>query len=227
EKISIETIVGINSDQIDLIVFLADASNLSRNLLLYSQVADLGIPIILALNMMDQATKKNLNIDIELLSKELGVLIYPINARSEIGIEDLKKGIEKNNSSYQRLFFNESKKDIDELSVFETYQSYLLETVTKEKKETKLITSEIISLEIQKRYEIIDLIVQKTQGKTHKINKLTEKLDKILLHPVYGFIAFYATLFVLFQMMFKLADYPATWIENGFSSLTTFLSSRL
>jgi len=77
----------------DLVVVILDASNLKRNLLLYSQVADLKIPIIVALNMMDMAKKADISIDIDLFAKKLGVPVVPISARKVNGIEQLKEAI--------------------------------------------------------------------------------------------------------------------------------------
>ena len=77
----------------DLVVVILDASNLKRNLLLYSQVADLKIPVIVALNMMDLAKKSDINIDVNLFAKKLGVPVVPISARKVDGIEQLKNAI--------------------------------------------------------------------------------------------------------------------------------------
>jgi ferrous iron transport protein B len=74
----------------DLVVVIIDATNLKRNLLLYTQVADLKIPVIIALNMMDQAKKAKIEIDVELLSQRLGIPIVPVSARKLEGIEQLK-----------------------------------------------------------------------------------------------------------------------------------------
>jgi ferrous iron transport protein B len=79
----------------DIIVLVADASNLKRNLLFCSQIIDLKRPVVIALTMMDIAQKNNIKIDIPGLERELGVLIVPINPRKNKGISQLKKAIEK------------------------------------------------------------------------------------------------------------------------------------
>ncbi|RZL48955.1 MAG: GTP-binding protein, partial [Pedobacter sp.] len=81
----------------DLIVLIADASNLKRNLLLYSQVADLGIPMILALNMIDLSEKQGIDINLDKLAQKLGVQVVSISARNNIGIEKLKQAISNTN----------------------------------------------------------------------------------------------------------------------------------
>src|SRR6201994_5058150 len=69
----------------DLVVVILDASNLKRNLLLYTQVADLKLPVVVALNMMDMAKKADIDIDINLFAKKLGVPVVPISARKNEG----------------------------------------------------------------------------------------------------------------------------------------------
>ncbi len=83
----------VNDQRPDLVVVILDASNLKRNLLLYTQVADLKIPVIIALNMMDLAKKDGITIDIDSLSKKLGVMVVPISARRNEGIDKLKQSI--------------------------------------------------------------------------------------------------------------------------------------
>src|SRR5689334_23651226 len=78
----------------DVILLIADASNLKRNLLFCSQIIDLKIPVVVALTMMDLANKKGTQIDIPGLERELGVPIVSINPRKNKGIVPLKKAIE-------------------------------------------------------------------------------------------------------------------------------------
>ena len=78
----------------DLVLVVADASNLKRNLLFCSQIIDLKVPVVIALTMMDLAQKKDTKIDIAGLEKELGVPIIPVNPRKNKGIAQLKKVID-------------------------------------------------------------------------------------------------------------------------------------
>ena len=81
-------------DQPDMILIIADASNLKRNLLFCSQIMDLKIPVIIGLTMMDIARKKGVEIDEAGLERELGVPVVAINPRRNKGMADLKKMIE-------------------------------------------------------------------------------------------------------------------------------------
>nr|WP_221774734.1 ferrous iron transport protein B [Pelagicoccus albus] len=77
----------------DLVLFIVDATNLQRNLFLAFQAAQLGIPMVLALNHWDSARKRNIVIDVERLSQELGLPVVPISAARAEGIPQLKKSL--------------------------------------------------------------------------------------------------------------------------------------
>ncbi|MFZ4589100.1 MAG: ferrous iron transport protein B, partial [Terrimicrobiaceae bacterium] len=77
----------------DLLVFVVDATNLKRNLLLVSQCAELGIPALIALNQCDAARRNGIRIDTALMSERLGIPVVETVATRGRGIEDLKKAI--------------------------------------------------------------------------------------------------------------------------------------
>mgnify|MGYP001327978726 FL=1 len=80
----------------DCIVSVVDATNLKRNLYLTTQFQDLGIPVVVALNMMDLAREKSIHIDCEKLKENLGVFsVIPVSARLGEGMEILKRSISK------------------------------------------------------------------------------------------------------------------------------------
>ena len=91
EEIVTEALADENfKEHPDVVIVVADATNLKRNLLLFTQVSDLNLPCILALNMIDEAEKKGVKIDVEGLQRELSVPIVKMNARKGVGIETLK-----------------------------------------------------------------------------------------------------------------------------------------
>src|ERR1700759_2115266 len=91
EQVTYEVLLNQhNADRPDLIVVIADASNLKRNLLFCSQIMDLKIPVIIALTMMDLAGQKGIEIDVDGLERELGIPIVPVNPRKNRGIPQLK-----------------------------------------------------------------------------------------------------------------------------------------
>ena len=79
----------------DMILLVADASNLKRNLLFCSQIIDLKMPVVVALSMMDLAKRRGTQIDIPGLELQLGVPVIPVNPRKNKGIAPLKKVLEQ------------------------------------------------------------------------------------------------------------------------------------
>lgn len=90
----------LENDDIDLILNIVDASNLSRNLYLTLQLKQFKKPLILAVNMIDVAKEKGINIDFEKLSNELGVKVIPIVASKDIGINEIISNLEVENNQF-------------------------------------------------------------------------------------------------------------------------------
>ncbi|MBI2026544.1 MAG: 50S ribosome-binding GTPase, partial [Deltaproteobacteria bacterium] len=99
ELIAQEVLLGLRSDvqKPKAVIVVVDADNLERNLYLTLQLKEVGIPIIMALNMMDVAQRHQKTINVDLLSKELGIPVIPMVARSELGLEKLKNFLEEEN----------------------------------------------------------------------------------------------------------------------------------
>ncbi len=98
ERVAVDAILGnlVGSQKPDLLTCVLDASNLERNLFLFSQVADLGIPVLVALTMVDRLERKKVKLDVNRLSELLGVDVFPIVGHREKGIDELKSAIERN-----------------------------------------------------------------------------------------------------------------------------------
>lgn len=95
EMVSVEVLLGRQAEvgKIDVVVCIADASNLERNLYLTSQILDLGLPTVLVLNMWDVAMSRGVTIDAEALSKKLGISVVPCEAHRHRQIDDVKRAI--------------------------------------------------------------------------------------------------------------------------------------
>jgi ferrous iron transport protein B len=95
EMVAVDVLLGRRSDspRVDAVLCIVDASNLERNLYLVSQVLSLGLPTVVALNMMDVARQHALEIDVERLSRQLGVPVVPLEAHRGRGIEALKSAL--------------------------------------------------------------------------------------------------------------------------------------
>ena len=130
EKVSKEF---LENGQVDLILNIIDASNIDRNLYLTMQLKQFKKPIILAVNMIDVAEKKGIHIDYEKLGQLLNVVVIPIQASKEIGIEEVKtalSSINKNKIDNTDYSFSSEKETY-------TYIEDLLSKCTKKSKSSK------------------------------------------------------------------------------------------
>ncbi len=93
DSLAREVLIGEADEDLDvrLIVVVADASNLNRNLYLVTQLIDLGIPVAMAMNMMDNAVSSGVHIDLDALSDRLKVPIVPVVASRQEGIDALRQ----------------------------------------------------------------------------------------------------------------------------------------
>ncbi|WP_028298251.1 ferrous iron transport protein B [Olivibacter sitiensis] len=233
-----------NSSHPDLIVVIADASNLKRNLLLYSQVADLHIPVILALNMIDIARKKQITIDVDQLAKELGVQVVPICARKGENIDLMKQAIanapavaiQKELVDLDAFLAPKVREKLSTLAAQKSSYAGLLllkghDLVSflpheRQVKFDELIEEETIDRdslqrkETLQRYQSIDKVLEKAVVRTplsDQKDKVTNQLDFILTHRVWGFVSFFLILLFIFQAIFAWADYPMGLIEDFFA----------
>ncbi|MBK7559166.1 MAG: ferrous iron transport protein B [Chitinophagaceae bacterium] len=238
----------------DLVLLVADASNLKRNLLFCSQIIDLNIPVVVALTMMDLAKRKGTQVDIPGLERELGVPIVPINPRKNKGLEQLKKVIEL---SAENLYQPPSRDFIDNNALAETaiarvkehypeisnytaihylinHEHFLLddgmqETIEQIEIDNTFNPTKTQAEEIVQRYGRIKHIMQQTVVEADPLQKamFNERLDDILLHRRWGYIILIAVLFLLFQSIFWVAKYPMDGIEWVFGEFGGLLSNAL
>ena len=238
----------------DVIVAVADASNLKRNLLFCSQIIDLKKPLVIALTMMDLAKKKGININIPELERELGVPVISVNPRKQKGIPQLKKAIEQTagqlNQSPVRDFIENKElatasveqvktlfphiSDYTAIHYLINHESLSLDNDLQEKIENietqnKFNATRTQAEEIMQRYARIKHVMQVSVSEPDPLQKtlFTERLDDLLLHRRWGYLILLAVLFLLFQSIFWLAQYPMHWIDLGFTTLSSALSGVL
>ncbi|QNA44636.1 ferrous iron transport protein B [Lacibacter sediminis] len=238
----------------DVVVIVADASTLKRNLLFVSQIIDLKIPAVLALTMMDVARKKDIIIDLKGLERELGIPVVPVNPRKNKGIDVLKKAVEATakhqyrppafdfipNKNLATDAVNEVKEILPHLSDYAAihhlinHESFLLNAEMQDKIETieqrnKVQHTRIQAEEIMQRYQRIKQIVQNTITEESPVKKqlIAEKLDRVLLHRFWGYAILLTVLFLLFQSIFWIAQYPMDMIELFFLKASNWFSSWL
>src|SRR6185437_8357470 len=241
-----------NIDKPDLIIVIADASNLKRNLLFCSQIMDLKTPVVIALTMMDIARQKGITIDVEELQRQMGVPVVPINPRRNKGIAQLKKTIAEVQQSdittlnsefidIEALAGNWIKEVKDQCDAKSNYGALHIACNYTELThlnaaqririaallgEVKFHKSKVQAEEIMQRYQRIGVVMQQcvVESSPMKRTIISDRLDKILLHPVWGNIILLLVLFILFQSIFWLAKYPMNWVEEGFTALSSWLN---
>jgi ferrous iron transport protein B len=241
-----------NSGHPDLLIFIADASNLKRNLLLYTQVADLKIPVIIALNMMDMADREGIRINVDALAKKLGVRVIPISARKGKGIIELKQAIAEATS----IPLQADTIDLDNLypgliarvkQDFIVSNPYLALQLVYQYPYIRYLTpveiSKLKQLENEydinpakaqaketiARYEFINDVLYDTVQRDSKPSQenYSNRIDKVLTHKIGGFLIFILILFLIFQAIFTWAKIPMDLISNFFIYLTNLLSDHL
>ncbi|MFA6087176.1 ferrous iron transport protein B [Mucilaginibacter sp.] len=225
----------------DLIVVILDATNLKRNLLLYTQVADLKIPVIIALNMIDLSKKSGITINIDLLAKKLGVPVIPISARKLEGITELKSAI----SFANKFALQQDSIDINviapeliesisrEINTDNPYFALQLahqheniafltpaesDRIEELEKEHSFHSQKAQAAETIARYSYINDVLYdtvKTPATAHDETH-SNKIDKVLTHRIFGFIIFLGVLLFMFQSIFAWSEYPMSLIEDLF-----------
>ena len=253
EKVAFEVLCNSeNPDHPDVVIIVADASNLKRNLFLVSQIIDIKIPVVLVLNMMDMVEKEGDVIDTVRLSEKLGVKVVGVSARTRSGVDELKRSILKPLPVPQYDFIDikkiapeliEKVKSIVKVkSDFNAFQiinnlsdiSFFKDRDIHQKLSDALNTfiidkNRLQSMESVERYKVINRIVEEcvTQRSAIKTDSFTQKLDGILTHRIWGYAIFLMVLFFIFQTIFFLAAFPMEWIETMFVSFSEWTSNAL
>ena len=238
EQVSFDVLMDAeNEDYPDIILIVADASNLKRHLLLATQLIDLGRPCMLVLNMIDAANANGINIDIEKLQEMLQVPVVSCNARQQQGIDDVKKtffafsGDVKQQQPIINILAIVNKdyaetvhKHVEQTSVYASLLSQRNNAEQDEKlrEYNKKFYEGFESRDTLFRFEKIKKISLEcvNYSAVRKDLKATDRLDDFITHPIYGFIIFIGVLFLIFQSIFYLAEFPMQWIEMGFSFFT-------
>ena len=239
-------------ESVDLAVVVVDASNLRRNLLYVSQVIDLKIPVVVALTMVDLAKKRGIKIDVDCLSREMQVPVVVVNARTGKGIEQLKSTVAQMLTievTGQDFFpidalakeaIGEMRELIPGLGNYGAihhlinHESFELGTGLQEKIEKieekyKFNHTKIQAEDIQLRYQKIRQVMLKSveEESIEKRKLFSEQLDHFFLHKTWGYLIMGVVLFILFQSVFWVAEYPMNLIESGVGMLGGWLGSVL
>ena len=234
----------------DAVVYVADVTNLEKHLLLLTQIMDLGLPCLLALNMSDIADKKGIFIDENRLSKFLKIPVITVSGRTGSNLEILKTAIgQLLNPSHKKFepfySFNNIENKVAEVvgSITETKNLYRnkliahhfekLPFLSKKEKEgingiNKENGFEDLSLQIvetMQRFDKFAPIAKKVASSSSKKTGFTDKVDAILTHKVFAPIIFFVIMLLVFQAIYAWASYPMDWIESGFAAINQLVKN--
>jgi len=208
EGLVVKHLIRTDNDKPEAIIFVMDASNLRRNLLLFSQVAELQIPCACVLTMTDTAVRRGIDIDLLALQAALGVPCIAFNPRKE-----------KNISSVLSLFSTTAKPNIIGAP------TQLPQRLQEYQRGTKIPG---LSEETLRRYISIEEVIKKcTTKRPVGLKSLTLKIDRWTTHKWAGYIIFAGIMMVLFQGVFSLAKLPMDLIGMAFQTISSTIKSIL
>ena len=251
ENVVIELLLNKNDkDFPDVAVVVTDIENLKRNLLLFTQIKDLGIPTILVINMADRMKRKAITLDIPALEQSLETKIALISSRENQGFEQLKDLI----TNYKRLsvapclsasiiapeYFDRLRKTFQNQDLYKLWLVITqdvnfgkldrneLKGVASFKTESISNLKRLQQKETIKRYQFINevlkqtLMVDKASAKDFR-----SRLDRIIMHKFWGYAIFFGVLLLIFQAIFDWSSYPMDFIDSTFASLGEWAKSTL
>ncbi len=249
ENVVIELLLNKNDkDYPDVAIVVTEVENLKRNLLLFTQIKDLEIPTILVINMADRMSYKGITLDIPYLEKMLKTKIALISSRKNEGIDDLKNLIVNykniptepclNASEIDPLYFGNLRKAFPNQLLYKLWLVITQDvnfvnldrkelpnpSFTKSKEDLKRLQHK----ETIKRYQFINEVLK--EGQTVDVNSakdLRSRLDRILMHKVYGYLIFFGILLLIFQSIFDWSSVPMDFIDGSFATLSTYAKTQL
>ena len=185
----------------DLLVCVADATNLKLNLRLVLEAKALGLPMVLALNMSDMATREGISIDRAVLSKELGLPVLETVGVRHDGARELLNFLDQADPA-------DAARKLEGAPAPAVWQASDVAAV--------IATQQAVR-------RILALAVREPADSLHA----DDAIDRIVLHPLWGMLLLAVTLFLMFQAVFSLAAVPMDWIKAGVDALGNLARSGL
>lgn len=251
ESVVIELLLNRNSkDFPDVAVVVTDVENLKRNLLLFTQVKDLGIPTLLVINMADQMKRKGITLDIPLLEEALDTKIAVVSTREKKGLEELKKMIIDYRqlstaatisiNSIDEAYFQNLEKIFPNQSLYKLWL-VITQDVNFAKLDRKRVSDatdfktaspsnlkRLQQKETVKRYQFINQVLKQGLNIDRAAaTDLRSRFDRVLIHKFWGYVIFFVILMTIFQSIFSWSSIPQDFIDSSFASLSQILSEKL
>ncbi|WP_245189347.1 ferrous iron transport protein B [Lunatimonas salinarum] len=243
EEIAHRVLNGLGEERPDFVLVILDACNLERSLLLGTQVMDLGIPMAFLVNMKDLAERNGVDIKVFELYKQLGVPLILTDARKSEGIESIKELIFSNRfevapplidvglflpaaltASIKDKYCLKTAYQAFQMLVFSAKSASLSGAdrlwLCSEAEKHGVDLEKLQVAETVKRYQrIAELLRTSVVKRSERKSGFTLAFDRVMLHPIFGYLVFLAIMLLVFQAIFAWAELPMDWIDVAFASL--------
>jgi ferrous iron transport protein B len=254
EMVAVDLVLGQQAGEPrpDVVLSIVDASNLERNLYLTTQMLELGVPVVIALNMIDVAEGHGLRLDTERLARQLGVRVVPIQANKGIGLDRLRQAVAEaaaeGRSAPGAAFPAAFEQEVQTLQealgdgvpcflvrrLLLDVGGYTETRLGRQHPEISHLLTEarrrlaaagcgVPAVEARTRYGWIrQATVGCVQRPAQRPVTWTDRLDRILVHKIWGTLIFLALMFLVFQAIFtgarplmKLIGSGKDWLADG------------
>ena len=238
----------IEEDGVDVIVNVVDASSLERNLYLTMQLLELKKPVILALNMMDIIEERGMEIDLHRLPEMLGgIPVVPVSARKRTGLDVLMHAVVHHYEEgpqgvivhYDRTIEDRIQRVEDllrekypDLTNLRWHAIKMLEYDKEVMKdhpiEFESIVPETLEKEIiNEKYDYVESVVNECLFNKEEKSQMTDRVDRLLTHPVLGIPVFFGIMALVFFLTFTVGDFLKGYFEQGLELLSSSVLSGL
>ncbi len=166
----------VKNEHPDAIINIVDATNLSRSLFFTTQLLELGVPVVVALNKHDVNEKKDTRIDVQLLSKKLGCPVIDTTSTTGEGLKEVVRAAAELNGKGQKAPYDEGRVDLTDKAAVEASD--------------------------RARFEFVNKIVAEVETRKvlTKDKNAQDKIDAVLTHPIGGLFIFAAVMFLVFHI---------------------------
>lgn len=250
EKVVCQVLANPNhDDHPDLIVYVLDIQHIEKQMLLFTQVIELGLPVILALNMSDQKDRQYYHYDHEQMAASLSLPVIEISSRTGSNLDLLRKSIADQLENKEPVSFDRWTElpDLTNLptgSLFSdatSYQKFLMAVHWELFNESvddqfgidveawKAQQEDDVKLQVDDTLSRFDAIHEKKlfDEQEIEIEGWSERIDPIVTHPLAGPVIFMVIMLMVFQAIYTWAALPMDWIEQIFDYSGTSLSGVL
>ena len=243
----------------DAIIAVLDASNLERHLYVVAQFLELGIPLIVALNMVDVAEERGLTLDLMALRDRLGVPVIPMVASRGQGLIELKHALSRNTLTVsdrraqlpivlEREVVALSHKlpcapeiarpeamlllSLEDARLDETLagQTDLLVSLKDARNRLHLSGLDPLAAPVDARYawvsDVCEAVIHRRGEDTHGLT-ISDRLDIVLTHKLWGWLAFLGMMTAMFLCIFLVAKWPMDWISAGVDAIANWTKARM